>query len=74
MNAAGRSTGDAYGHALISIAASDERIVALEGGDAAWSSPFSESYPERCFNAGGAEQNLILTAAGLALGGDNVFF
>ena len=45
MNAAGRSTGDAYGHALISIAASDERIVALEGGDAAWSSPFSESYP-----------------------------
>ncbi len=32
MNAAGRSTGDAYGHALLSVAASDERTVSVEGG------------------------------------------
>ena len=73
MNASGRSTGDAFGHALLSMAASDDRIVSVEVGDSAWTSPFAESYPERRFNAGAAEQNLILTAAGLALGGDNVF-
>ena len=73
MNSSGRSTGDAFGHALLSMAASDDRIVSVEVGDSAWTSPFAESYPERRFNAGAAEQNLILTAAGLALGGDNVF-
>ncbi len=74
MNASGRSTGDAYASALLSIAAADERIMAVGSADARLrTAPFAVRYPERCIDVGVAEQNLILTAAGLSLGGANVF-
>lgn len=55
---------------LVTLAKADERIVLLTGdlGFAALE-PFIESFPERFFNAGVAEQNMIGMATGLAEAG-----
>jgi transketolase len=53
--------------ALADLAGTDERIVLLTGdlGFAALE-PFSERFPDRFFNAGVAEQNMVGMATGLA--------
>lgn len=55
---------------LVDLAASDERIVLLTGdlGFAALE-PFMERFPNRFFNAGVAEQNMVGMATGLAEAG-----
>jgi len=75
MPAPERSTRDAYGQALIELAAVDPSVVAVDGdvGSATRAARFSALYPHRLFNVGMAEQDMILTAAGLALGGKNVY-
>ena len=57
-------------HRLVDLAREDERIVLLTGdlGFAALE-PFAEAYPDRFFNAGVAEQNMIGVATGLAEAG-----
>ncbi len=74
MPGAGRSTEDAYGPALIEFAAVGGELTVVEGGEGPGygSAPFSKAYPGSVFNLGAAEQDMILTAAGLALGGRNV--
>ncbi len=64
----------AYGEALVEIG-KDERVVALEAdlGKSTMSVFFEEEYPERYFQMGIAEQNMLSTAAGLALGGKIAF-
>ena len=64
----------AYGEALVEIG-KDERVVALEAdlGKSTMSVYFQEEYPERYFQMGIAEQNMLSTAAGLALGGKVAF-
>jgi transketolase len=62
---------DAYGEALVELGASNPRVVVL-GADTTGSmksSAFGVKYPERFFNIGIAEQNLVSIAAGLALAG-----
>jgi transketolase len=62
---------DAYGEALLELGASDPSVVVL-GADTTGSMKsgvFSTKYPERFFNVGIAEQNLVSVAAGLALSG-----
>lgn len=56
--------------ALVQLAEEDERIVLLTGdlGFAALE-PFAERFPERYFNVGVAEQNMIGVATGLAESG-----
>jgi transketolase len=56
--------------ALVDLAARDERIVLLTGdlGFAALE-PFMERFPDRFFNAGVAEQNMVGMATGLAEAG-----
>jgi transketolase len=56
--------------ALVDLAAVDERIVLLTGdlGFAALE-PFIERFPDRFFNAGVAEQNMVGMATGLAEAG-----
>jgi transketolase len=56
--------------ALVELAREDERIVLLTGdlGFAALE-PFAEAYPDRFFNAGVAEQNMMGVATGLAEAG-----
>lgn len=65
------ATRDAYGNALAKIGAENKDIVVLDA-DLSKSTKtvnFAKEFPERFFNIGIAEQNLIGTAAGLAAGG-----
>ena len=59
---------------LIEVAEKDKRIFLLTG-DLGFSvlEPFRENFPDRFFNMGVAEQNMIGVAAGLALSGKIVF-
>ncbi|NLA91478.1 MAG: hypothetical protein GX843_07600, partial [Synergistaceae bacterium] len=74
MTPASKITEDAYEPALMEFVAAGGNLVAVEGGDGSpfGVSSFKEAYPERVFNLGSAEQDMILAAAGLALGGKNV--
>lgn len=60
----------AYGEALVEIG-NCEKVVALEAdlGKSTMSVYFQNEYPERYFQMGIAEQNMISTAAGLSLAG-----
>jgi transketolase len=62
---------DAYGEALMELGASNPRVVVL-GADTTGSmksSVFAAKFPDRFFNVGIAEQNLMGMAAGFALAG-----
>ena len=60
-----------FGHALRLLAAEDARIVGLTADLGKYTDilPFAEAFPDRYFNVGMAEQNLIAAAAGLARSG-----
>ncbi len=65
------ATRDAYGKALVELGRNDRRIVALDA-DLSGSTKtglFAKEFPERFFNAGIAEANMIGMAAGLAAAG-----
>jgi transketolase len=64
----------AFIETLCRVAAHDERVWLLTG-DVGYSvlERFAEKFPERFVNVGVAEQNMIGTAAGLALSGKRVF-
>ncbi len=65
----GMPSRDSYGMALIELAKEDERIVAVTA-DLANSTRldvFAKEFPDRMFNVGIAEQNMMGIAAGLAL-------
>ncbi len=62
---------DAYGEALLELGATNEKVVVL-GADTTGSlksGVFATKFPERFFNVGIAEQNLMGVAAGFALAG-----
>ena len=62
---------DAFGEALLELGAANPRVVVL-GADTTGSMKsgvFSTKFPERFFNIGIAEQNLVSIAAGMALAG-----
>lgn len=61
---------EAYGDALLELA-EDEKVVVLDAdlSKATSSAKFAKLYPERFFNMGIAEQNLMGTASGLAISG-----
>jgi transketolase len=63
----GPATRDAFGKALAE-AGTDERVVVVDGdvNNSTMTKYFKDEYPERFFNAGIAESNLIGVAAGLA--------
>lgn len=65
------ATRDAYGKALVRLGEENKDIVVLDA-DLAKSTKtidFAKAFPERFFDLGIAEQNLIGTAAGLSLSG-----
>ena len=64
------ATRDAYGQALVEMG-DDPRIVVLDAGvsDSTRSKKFGDKYPERFFNMGIAEADMVCTAAGLATAG-----
>jgi transketolase len=64
------ATRDSFADALVSLG-DDERIVVLTGDlrDSTRTEKFLEKYPERFFDVGIAEKNMLGIAAGLALSG-----
>jgi len=67
----GLSSRDAFGKVLLEIGRVDERVVVLTAdlGSSVRISEFARHFPERAFNFGIAEQDMMGAAAGLALGG-----
>lgn len=71
----GSSTREAYGKALVKLGEENNNIVVLDA-DLAKSTMtylFAKRFPERFFDMGVAEQNMIGTAAGLAISGKIAF-
>jgi transketolase len=65
---------DAYTDALLSLAETRPDLFFLDAGvGTACGDRFARAYPERCMNARAAEQNMVLTAAGMALAGRCVY-
>ena len=64
-------TRDGYGHGLVELGAENPNVVVLDAdlAKSTRSDWFQAKYPERFFDIGIAEQDMIGTAAGLALGG-----
>ncbi|HLR34472.1 MAG TPA: transketolase family protein, partial [Tissierellales bacterium] len=62
------STRDAYGEALKELGLKNKDVVVLDAdlSGSTRTGVFKETYPDRFFNVGIAEQNLMGTAAGLA--------
>jgi transketolase len=62
---------EAWGRALVALGRKNRNVVALEAdlGKSTRSILFKEQFPERFFEMGIAEQNMVSTAAGLALAG-----
>jgi len=61
----------AFGEALLELGARDPRIVTLDAdlSKSTMTAKFAKTHPERAFNLGIAESNMIGVAAGLALTG-----
>lgn len=68
---AGIATRDAYGEALAALGGSNEKVVVLDAdlSKSTKTNDFKKLYPERFFNMGIAEQNLLGVAAGMAAAG-----
>lgn len=66
-----KATRAAFGEALLELGARDERIVTLDAdlSKSTMTANFAKKFPDRAFNLGIAEQNMIGIAAGLALTG-----
>lgn len=69
------ATRDAYGKTLVELGKTNKNIVVLDADlsgstRTAW---FAKEFPERFFNAGVAEQDMIGIASGLAVAGKTVF-
>ncbi|MCF8054589.1 MAG: transketolase family protein [Deltaproteobacteria bacterium] len=66
---------DAYGETLVQLAGENRDIVALDAdlSGSTMSKLFAQKFPERFFNMGIAEQDMVATAAGLSLAGKIAF-
>lgn len=67
----GKSLRIAYGEALRELGAKDEKIIVMDAdlAHATMTHIFEEAYPERFYNMGIAEANLVCTASGFAHSG-----
>ncbi len=65
------ATREAYGKALLELGRKNETVVALDAdlSGSTKTKVFGKEFPERFFNIGIAEQNLMGVAAGFSLGG-----
>lgn len=66
-----KATRDGYGDALVAMGEQYSKLVVLDAdlSGSTKTKPFAKKYPDRFFNFGVAEQNLVGQAAGLALSG-----
>ncbi|WCL48560.1 transketolase family protein [Leptospira sp. GIMC2001] len=70
-----KATRDAYGEALVELGDERKDVVVLDAdlSGSTKTADFRKKYPDRFFNVGVAEQNLVGHAAGLALAGFTPF-
>ena len=63
-----KATRNAYGEALVELAAKNDKIVVLDAdlAHATMTVTFKKEYPDRHFNAGIAEANMVNMAAGMS--------
>jgi len=66
---------DVYGQTLVDLGLADKNIVVLDAdlSSSTRTNLFAKQFPDRFFNLGVAEQNMMATAAGLASCGKTVF-
>ena len=71
MNVKMLPTRDGYGHGLLELGAANPDVLVLDAdlAKSTRSDWFAAKYPDRFFDIGIAEQDMIGTAAGLSLGG-----
>ena len=65
----------AYGEALVELGRADQRVVALDADlcKSTMAVLFQDAFPDRYFEMGIAEANMMSTAAGLAVSGKIAF-
>lgn len=70
-----KSPRNMYGDTLVELGAKNPNIVVLDSdlSCSTQTARFQKAYPNRFFNCGIAEQDMMTTAAGLAYGGKTVF-
>lgn len=70
-----RATREAFGETLVELAGAGVDVVAVEAdlSKSTTTAKFASAYPDRFFNVGIAEQNMVDTAAGLAVAGKVAF-
>jgi transketolase len=70
-----RSTREAYGKALVELGRENRDVVVLDAdlSKSTMTTFFASEFPERFFDCGVAEQNMMGIAAGLAASGKTVF-
>ena len=69
------ATRDSYGKALVEMGASNDKLIVLDAALAAATKTagFKKAYPDRFFDTGIAESNMMCVAAGLSTMGYTVF-
>ena len=67
----GQATRDAFGAALKVLSETFPDVVVVDGdvGNSTRTEPFAKAYPQRAFNVGIAESNMVSVAGGLAAAG-----
>lgn len=67
----GQATRDAFGDALKELGTKFPNVVTVDGdvGNSTRTEPFALAYPDRAFNVGIAESNMVSVAGGLAASG-----
>jgi len=67
----GQATRDAFGEMLKQLGAEFTDVVTVDGdvGNSTRTEPFALEYPDRAFNVGIAESNMVSVAGGLAATG-----
>ncbi|MCQ2486378.1 MAG: transketolase family protein [Clostridia bacterium] len=70
-----KATRVGYAEGLLALGATDENVIVMDAdlAGATQTVKFKEAYPERFYDCGIAEQNMIGIAAGLSLTGHTVF-
>ncbi len=66
-----KGTRDGYGEALLQLGSEDPRVAVVDADlfRSTRTAAFAEAFPDRFFEIGIAEQDMVSTAVGLALGG-----
>ena len=64
----GQAPRDAFGDALVALGAENKDVVTVDGdvGNSTRTEPFALAHPDRAFNVGIAESNMVSVAGGLA--------